>query len=96
MKKIIKTAMFAVAVVAAGYGSVKAYDAYMTNGNVLMNDNIEALSSTGEGGGTYYIKCYSSLVPEAGASVVECSSCESQPDQTDATWCFADKCPRRY
>ena len=47
MKKVIKTAMFAFAVVAAGFGGIKAYDAYSVKESTLMSENIEALSDDG-------------------------------------------------
>lgn len=50
MKTIFKTAMFAVAVMAAGYGGVKAYNAYSVKESKLVSENIEALSQSGEGG----------------------------------------------
>lgn len=51
MKKSIKTAMFAVAVVAAGFGGLKAYNAYSDNESTLMIANIEALSQNNGGDG---------------------------------------------
>ena len=52
MKKTIKTAMFAVAVVAAGFGGLKAYNAYqlskMSDSEFLLSENIEALSQSPE------------------------------------------------
>ena len=60
MKKIIKTVMFAVAVVAAGFGGVKAYDVSTVNENRLIAENIEALSGGGDGdsGSGETVKCY--------------------------------------
>ena len=50
MKKTIKTAMFAFAVVAAGFGSVKAYNAYklsnMSDSDLILSENTEALSQS--------------------------------------------------
>lgn len=53
--------------------------------------NIEALSKS-EGSGRY--KCYSSLVYEYGASVVECSTCQLMEDSSDAWYCIHDYCNR--
>jgi len=50
MKKIFKTAMFAVAVMAAGYGGYKTYSTYTVKDGTLVSENIEALSQSGEGG----------------------------------------------
>lgn len=47
MKKIIKTAMFAFAVVAAGFGGIKTYQSYTANESTLMSANVEALSQDG-------------------------------------------------
>lgn len=52
MKKTIKTAMFAFAVVAAGFGGYKSYNAYTVNESTLMAENIEALSDEAGDGGT--------------------------------------------
>ena len=54
MKKSIKTAIFAVAVMAAGYGSYKTYSAYNCNNmlsSALLEENLTAMSK-GEGGGS--------------------------------------------
>lgn len=54
MKKSIKTAMFAFAVVAAGFGSYKTYSAYNSNhqlSSALLEENLTAMSK-GEGGGS--------------------------------------------
>lgn len=44
MKTIFKTAMFAVAVMAAGYGGVKAYKAYNISQSEIGLENIEAFT----------------------------------------------------
>lgn len=44
MKKTLKTAMFAFAVVAAGFGGIKTYQSYTVNESTLMSANVEALS----------------------------------------------------
>lgn len=51
MKKSIKTAIFAFAVVAAGFGGLKAYNVYSDNESTLMIANIEALSQDNGGDG---------------------------------------------
>lgn len=45
MKKTLKAAMFAVAVVAAGFCGYKSYNAYTVNESILMAENLEAMSS---------------------------------------------------
>lgn len=54
MKKSIKTAMFAFAVVAAGFSGMKAYHAYqvnnMSNSNLLFVENVSALSDNDDPG----------------------------------------------
>ena len=57
MKKTLKTAIFAFAVVAAGLSGYKAYDAYSVKESTLMSENIEALSTGngGDGAGQYDI-----------------------------------------
>ena len=55
--------------------------------------NVEALADY-EDSGTEQIKCYSSLVYEKGASVVDCSTCQSVEDKTDKFWSLSGKCTR--
>ena len=62
MKKLFKTAMLAVAVVAAGYGGYKTYSTYTVKDGTLVSENIDALSQSGGDGGY--------MLPEV---VVECS-----------------------
>lgn len=51
-KNVIKTAIAAVCVVAAGFGGVKAYNAAnQSESDMLLAENIEALSA-GDGGGS--------------------------------------------
>ena len=51
-KNVIKTAIAAVCVVAAGMGGMKAYNAAnQSEANVLLAENVEALSSGDLGGG---------------------------------------------
>lgn len=51
MKKTLKTAMFAFAVVAAGFGGIKTYQSYTVNESTLMSANVEALSQDNSGDG---------------------------------------------
>lgn len=44
MKKSVKIAMYAFAVVAAGFGSIKAYNTSSINKSSLMSEDIDALS----------------------------------------------------
>ena len=57
MKKIFKTAMFAVAVMAAGLGAYKSYNAYQTANTspeeLLLIENVLALSSEHGGSSCY-------------------------------------------
>ena len=67
MKKIFKTAMLAVAVMAAGFGSVKAYKAYNISQSEIGLENIEAFSQSGGDGGY--------VLPEV---VIECGRYEGK------------------
>lgn len=92
-KNVIKTAIAAVCVVAAGFGGVKAYNAAnQSEADMLLAENVEALSSgDGNDGSTRY-KCYTSFKYEAGAGVVDCSTCQTYENHTDAWYNFADYC----
>ena len=70
MKQSIKTAMFAFAVVAAGFGSYKTYSAYNSNhqlSSALLEENLTAMSK-GEGGGSSNMlpahECYTFASPD--------------------------------
>lgn len=55
MNSNLKTAMFAVAVMAAGYGGYKAYSSHlacMSEKESLVSENVEALSGGGDGANT--------------------------------------------
>lgn len=56
----------------------------------LLLENVEALSN-GENSGER-IKCYTSLVYELGASVVDCTTCKRVQDRTDKWSNFHDYC----
>lgn len=89
-KKVISLSCVAIAAALIG---VFAYQNTTNNGNrnsLLLKQNVEALSQD-EGMGNR-IKCYSSLVYEAGASVVDCSDCTSKENKTDAWYSFHDYC----
>ena len=71
MKQSIKTAMFAFAVVAAGFGSYKTYSAYNSNhqlSSALLEENLTAMSK-GEGGGSSNMlpahECYTFAAPDS-------------------------------
>ena len=55
MKKTLKTAIFAFAVVAAGFGGIKTYQSMFTSHENLLMQNVEALSGSGEPGQTINI-----------------------------------------
>lgn len=59
MKKILmKTMVAAVSVVATGMGCMKAYNAgNQSDANVLLAENVEALSQSEGGGRSYCIYC---------------------------------------
>ena len=58
-KNVIKMAVAAVCVVAAGMGGMKAYNAAnQSEANMLLSENVEALSS-GDG----YLGCYCIIAP---------------------------------
>ena len=67
MKKLFKTAMLAVAVMAAGFGGVKAYKAYNISQSEIGLENIEAFSQSGGDGGY--------VLPEV---VIECGRYEGK------------------
>lgn len=62
MKKTLKTAIFAFAVVAAGLSGYKAYDAYqlsnMSETELLLAENLSALSEKVENGTVYVVTGY--------------------------------------
>ena len=53
-KNVIKMAVAAVCVVAAGMGGMNAYNANQSEADMLLSENVEALSSGDYGG---YIPC---------------------------------------
>lgn len=91
--KFVKTAFATACVVAVGMGCFKAYNASnQSESSMLLAENVEALSSgDGDSGGTR-VKCYTSLVYEAGASVVECTTCQIKEDHSDAWYNIHDYC----
>lgn len=91
--KFLKTTFATACVVAAGMGCFKAYNASnQSESSMLLAENVEALSSgDGDSGGTL-LKCYTSFVYEAGSSVVDCSTCKTREDQSDAWYNIHDKC----
>ena len=96
MKKIFKTAMFAVAVMAAGYGGVKAYNiANLSQKDLLIYENVEALSSDGDcpTGGMANSRC-----PIWNVSTTTTGSLTGPQTSvtctTGGSWkCVAGKCP---
>ena len=80
-KNVIKTAIAAVCVVAAGFGGVKAYNAAnQSEADMLLAENVEALSSgDASSGGNQKITCYSSIHTKDGCTVVYCGDCKSHP-----------------
>jgi len=90
MKKIFKTAMFAVAVMAAGYGGYKTYSTYTVKDGTLVSENIEALSQSGEDGymlpefvvecGRYEGKCWARSTQQNEAGKYPCYFTGSMSD----------------
>ena len=80
MKKTIKTVMFAFAVVAAGFGSIKAYNASSINKSFLISEDIDALS----GCEVYYNK---SLVFRCDGEEGYCSGSYTKFGQTVSIQC---------
>lgn len=87
MKRKLKLALASVCVVAAGFGGMKAYNAAnQSEADLLLAENVEALSG-GEGASSgTRIKCYTSFTYEAGALVVDCKTCTTISNHTDK-WC---------
>lgn len=91
--KIVKAAFATACVVAAGMGCLKAYNVSdQSKESMLLAENVEALSEEDGDSGKVRVKCYSSLVYELGASVVDCATCKSKDDHTDALFCIHDWC----
>lgn len=91
--KFVKAAFATACVVAAGMGCFKAYNASnQSESSMLLAENVEALSQEDGDSGKTRVKCYSSLVYEAGASVVDCATCKSAVNKTDALFCMHDYC----
>ena len=92
MKKNILKVAFVVAI-----AMVSGINVFNTQKSEVLSDialaNVEALADY-EDSGTEQIKCYSSLVYEKGASVVDCSTCQSVEDKTDKFWSLSGKCTR--
>lgn len=89
----MKTMVAVVCVAAAGMGGFKAYNAAnQSEADMLLAENVEALSSgDGDGGGTR-ITCYTSFEYEAGAGVVDCSTCQTYENHTDKWYNIHDHC----
>lgn len=73
----------------SGYGGSKLYLTKCEMANNLMVMNVEALSDT-EAPKKY--KCYTSFEYEAGAAVVDYSTCKIYKDHTDKWYNFHDDC----
>lgn len=90
-KKVMKAAFV------AAIAMVSGINVFNTQKSEVLSDialaNVEALADY-EDSGTEQIKCYSSLVYEKGASVVDCSTCQSVEDKTDKFWSLSGKCTR--
>ena len=91
MKKSIKTAMFAFAVVAAGFGGLKAYNAYSDNESTLMIANIEALSQDngGDGANSGNFNCPKKDPKPKFCTQERCFSLASDVHYADSTDLFA-------
>ena len=90
-KKVMKAAFV------AAFAMVSGINVFNTQKSEVLSEialaNVEALADY-EDSGTEQIKCYSSLVYEKGASVVDCSTCQSVEDKTDKFWSLSGKCTR--
>ena len=83
MKKIVKTAIFAFAVVAAGFGSVRAYQSISTNNENILLQNVDALSNTSEGT-RWSEKSFKCTKPEYKSMII----CESGGED----YCYPSDC----
>lgn len=87
MKKISLVAIMAIAAISGVINY--SHQTVQQDLNTLALTNIDALAR-GEGGTR--IKCYTSLVYEDGASVVDCTTCESVENKSDAWYNIHDYC----
>ena len=90
-KKVMKAVFVAAIAMVSGINVFNAQKSEVLSDVAL--SNVEALADY-EDSGTEQIKCYSSLVYEKGASVVDCSTCQSVEDKTDKFWSLSGKCTR--
>ena len=90
-KKVMKAAFVAANAMVSGIYVLNTQKSEVLSDIALAN--VEALADY-EDSGTEQIKCYSSLVYEKGASVVDCSTCQSVEDKTDKFWSLSGKCTR--
>ena len=89
--KLIKFAFAGAIAIMAGINVFNAQKSVVLSDVAMAN--VEALADY-EDSGTEQIKCYSSLVYEKGASVVDCSTCQSVEDKTDKFWSLSGTCTR--
>ena len=90
-KNVIKTAVAAVCVVAAGMGGFKAYNvAAQSETDMLLAENVDALSS-GESRG-YTRKCWNTVTSEKNKHEWYCSGCLYLDDTKKAYLSTTSKC----
>lgn len=92
-KKFLTTLSIAAVAIVSGYGGMKAYQSHAGETNKLLALNVEALAND-EYSNKTKIKCYTSFVYEAGASVVDCTTCKIRNNQSDAWYNIHDYCWR--
>jgi hypothetical protein len=90
-KNVIKMTFAAVCVVAAGVSGMKAYNAAnQSEADMLLSENVEALSS-GVDGGKQPVDCYNSITTHKASQVRFCGDC-SWHDGTYTTTSLSGKC----
>ena len=75
-KKVLKTMVAVVCVIATGMGGMKAYNASnQSEASMLLAENVEALASGESKGGI----CYNTITTKDGCMVLYCPSCTYLP-----------------
>lgn len=88
MKKIIFTVLLAI-IVLTGYNIYSSQDQKAVSELALAN--VEALAADSEASGAK-VKCYTSFSYELGSSVVDCTTCTTRDNETDAWYNIHDYC----
>ena len=92
-KTFLTTLSIAAVAIVSGYGGMKAYQSQADENLDLLANNVEALAQCDFSNKTK-VKCYTSFVYEAGASVVDCTTCTTIDNQLDAWYNIHDYCWR--